>query len=81
MFNTLTILAAETPSDPLSSLIDILFWIARSVILVIGGGGGLFFIVKGRTEESPREFRDGLLAIVAAGTIIAATFAVQAIFK
>lgn len=83
MYNVLTItmLAAATPSDPLSSLIGILFWVARCVILAIGGGAGLFLIVKGKTEESPREFQEGLFALIGSGALVAATFAVQALFK
>lgn len=78
MFHALITLAAAT--NPLSSLLDILFWIARVVLLLIGGGGGLFMIVKGKTEENPRDTQEGFLALAGAGVIFAATFAVQAIF-
>ena len=66
------IIAAATPKDPISDLL---------AILLVGGGGGLFLIVKGKTEENPREFQEGLLSLVGGGALIAATFAVQAIFK
>ena len=74
------IIATATTTDPLSDLIGIIFWIARAILLLMGGGGGVFMIVKGKTEENPRDFQEGMLAIVAGGVIFAATFAVQAIF-
>lgn len=75
------IIAAATPKDPISDLLAILFWVARVILALVGGGGGLFLIVKGKTEENPREFQEGLLSLVGGGALIAATFAVQAIFK
>ena len=82
MYNALVIIAAEEiPADPLSSLIGIIFWIARCVLLLFGGGGGLFMIVKGKTEENPRDTQEGFLALAGAAVLFAATFAVEAIFK
>lgn len=81
MYNALVIIAAEIPADPLSSLIGILFWIARCVLLLIGGGGGLFMIVKGKTEDKPDVIQEGFFGIGGAAVLFAATFAVEAIFK
>lgn len=83
MFKALVIIADETPylfMNPLSDLIGILFWVARSILLLLGGGGGLFMIVKGKTEENPRDTQEGFLALVGAGVLIAATFPLQLIF-
>lgn len=82
MYNALVIIAAEgIPADPLSSLIGILFWLARCILLLIGGGGGLFMIVKGKTEENPRDTQEGFFALGGAAVLFAATFAVESIFK
>lgn len=76
-----SIILADPPADdPLSSLISILFYVARVLVILIGGGSGLFLIVKGKSDEDPKLFRDGILAIVLGAVLFAATFAVQLIF-
>lgn len=71
----------EIPSDyGIGELTGILFWIARVVILAVGGGVSLVKIVKGKSDENPKETNEGLVIIASAGVIFAATFAVQAIF-
>ncbi|MBO7475150.1 MAG: hypothetical protein J6U00_14335 [Ruminococcus sp.] len=68
-------------ADSLGELVDIIMWIARCLILVIGGGVGLVYIVRGKTDENPKTFTDGILSLSAAGVLFAATFAVAQIFK
>lgn len=69
------------PSDyGIGELAAILFWIARAVIIAVGGGVSLIRIVKGKSDENPKEMYEGLVILAAAGVIFAATFAVQAIF-
>ncbi len=65
----------------MSELINILFWIARIVILTAGSGVGLIKIVKGRADENPRDFQEGLTILVGSGAIFGATFAIQKIFS
>lgn len=63
---------------------DIVNWlmgIARTLILAAGGGIGLIKIVKGKTDENPRDFNEGLIILGGAGAIVAASFAVEAVFK
>lgn len=55
--------------------------LARVVITLIGGGIGLVKIVKGKSDEDPKCFNEGLLALVGAGVLVAATFGIAAIFK
>ena len=64
----------------LDDLIKILFWVARSLILLLGCGYGLYLIVKGQSDENPRDLREGLTYIVGSGVIFAATFAIEKIF-
>lgn len=64
----------------IGSLTSTLFFIARALILVAGGSVGIIKIVKGKSDENPKETYEGLTALVAAGVIFAATFAIQAIF-
>ena len=68
-------------ANPIGELIDIIMWVARCLLLVVGGGVGLVYIVKGKTDENPKTFTDGVLSISAAGVLFAATFAVAQIFK
>lgn len=63
---------------------DIVNWlmgIARTLILAAGGGIGLIKVVKGKTDENPRDFNEGLIILGGAGAIVAASFAVEAVFK
>ena len=46
----------------------------------VGGGVGLVKIVKGKSDENPRDFAEGLAAIAIAGILFAATFAIEKIF-
>lgn len=55
--------------------------IARALILVAGGGVGIYKIVKGKADETPKDFYEGLIFIGAAGVLIVATFGVEAIFQ
>lgn len=39
------------------------------------------FVVKGKTEENPRDTQEGFFALGGAAVLFAATFAVESIFK
>lgn len=64
----------------IGDLTAILFWIARAVIIAVGGGVSLVKIVKGKSDENPKETNEGMVVLASTGVIFAATFAVQAIF-
>lgn len=64
----------------LGKISEILFWIARCVIIAVGGGVGIVKIVKGKADENPRDMNEGLTTLCASGVVFAATFAIQAIF-
>lgn len=72
---------AVMATDPLGSLTGIIMNIARALIIFAGGGVGLFFIVKGRADENPKEVYEGFLSIIAAGALVAGTYAVQNLFS
>lgn len=64
----------------IGNIANILFWIARCVIIAVGGGVSIVKIVKGKADENPRDMNEGLTVLGAAGVVFAATFAIQAIF-
>lgn len=64
----------------IGNLTAILFWIARAVIIAVGGGVSVVKIVKGKSDENPKETNEGMVVLASTGVIFAATFAVQAIF-
>lgn len=69
------------PSDyGIGELVAILLWLSRAVIIAVGGGVSLIRIVKGRSDENPKETNEGLVILASAGVIFAATFAIEAIF-
>ena len=65
----------------MDELSNFLLKLARGVIMLVGGGVGLVKIVKGKSDEDPKCFNEGLLALVGAGTLVAATYGIAAIFK
>lgn len=59
----------------MADIADSLMNIARTLIIVLGGGIGLVRMVKGKSDENPKEFGEGLATVGAAGVLFAATFA------
>ena len=55
--------------------------IARKLIIVVGGGAGIINIVKGKSDENPKLFEEGLATIGIAGALYAATYAIATAFK
>ncbi len=74
-------LIIATSDFGIGNLTAILLWIARVVIIAVGGGISLIKITKGKSDENPKEFNEGLIILALSGVIFAATFAVQAIFS
>ena len=68
-------------SNPIGELVDIIMWIARCLLLLVGGGFGLVMLAKGKTDEDPKKMGEGILSLVGAGVMFAATFAVASVFK
>lgn len=62
-------------------LTSLLLGIARALILVAGGAVGIYKVVKGRSDENPKEFHEGLIIVGAAGVLFAATYGVEVIFS
>ena len=78
---TNTTVPSSVPSDyGMGDLVDILFWIARTLVIAVGGGVGLFKITSGKSNEDPKETNQGLAALVAGGVLFTATFAIEAAF-
>lgn len=65
----------------MNDIADTLMTAARTLIITLGGGLGLVKMVKGKSDENPRDFGEGLASIGAAGVLYAATFAVAAALK
>lgn len=64
----------------MDSLVKILMYIARALVILVGGGVGLIKIVKGKSDDNPKEFNEGIAIIAAAGILFGATFAIEAMF-
>lgn len=78
---TNTTVPSSVPSDyGMGDLVDILFWLARALVIAVGGGVGLFKITNGKSNEDPKETTQGYISLVAGGVIFAATFAIEAAF-
>lgn len=76
-----TTVPSSVPSDyGMGDLVDILFWIARALIIAVGGGVGLYKITSGKSNEDPKETNQGFISLAAGGIIFAATFAIEAVF-
>lgn len=85
MMYGLTAMAAENDApdgvktDTMDSLIGIVFWIVRGIIIIVGGIPGLIQTVKGKADDRPQEMNTGISTLVIAGIIFAASFAVEAL--
>lgn len=64
----------------MDALVSTLMDIARILVVVVGGCAGGYFTVKGKADENPKEFHEGLIILGSAGVIWAMTYAVENIF-
>lgn len=64
----------------MDTLVNELMDIARILVVVVGGCAGGYFIVKGKADENPKEFHEGLIILGTAGVLWAMTYAVEKIF-
>jgi uncharacterized protein YneF (UPF0154 family) len=66
-------------TSTMDTIVTIVFWIVRILILAIGGIPSIVKIVQGQTDENPRDRNAGIAALVVTGAAFAATFAVKAL--
>lgn len=64
-------------TNTMTSLVNIVFWIVRVAILIIGGAPALIKIVQGQNDENPRDRNAGIATLVITGAAFAATFVIQ----
>ena len=65
----------------MNELANDLLNVARILLTVIGAAVGLIKIVKGKTDENPRDFFEVLAVIAIAAVLEAASFAVEYILR
>lgn len=61
----------------MNTMITIVFWIVRGILVLIGGVPGIIKAVQGQSDENPRDRNAGLAVIGITGLAFAATFAVE----
>lgn len=59
------------------SLVDVVFWIIRILIIIIGAAPALVKIVQSQSDENPRDRNSGIAALVVSGAAFAATFLIR----
>ncbi len=64
-------------SNTMNSMVTVVFWIVRIIVLLIGGVPGIIKIVQGQSDENPRDRNAGLATIGITGAAFAATFVVE----
>lgn len=64
-------------STTMSTMITVVFWIVRGIIILIGGVPGIIKAVQGQADENPRDRNAGLATIGITGLAFAATFVVE----
>lgn len=68
-------------TSTMNTLVDVVFWIIRIAILIIGGGPALIKVVQGQTNDEKSERNSGIVALVVTGACFAATFVIAALIK
>lgn len=76
----------NTPSSisktsTMNTLVSVVFWIIRIIILIAGGGPALIKIVQGQADENPRDRNSGIIAAVVTGACFAASFVMEGLIK
>ena len=91
--NTMTALAVANPgantenTDPtgikgsatMGTVVSIVFWVIRVIIILVGAAPGIVKVVQGQSDENPRDRNAGLATIGIAGEAFAATFAIESL--
>lgn len=85
VFGSITAFAAPEGGNPsgvstttMGSLIDLVLWVVRIAIIIIGVPG-IIKIVQGQADENPRDRNAGIATVGIAGACFAATFAIKSL--
>ena len=70
-----------TNTGTMNTIISVVFWVIRIIILIAGGGPALIKIVQGQSDENPRDRNAGIIAAVVTGACFAASFAIEGLIK
>ena len=73
--------AAMVGNQDMTDLVNLLMWIARSLVLLVFGSTGIVKIMKGQEEERPEMRTEGITLVIAGAVLFSATFALAGIFK
>ncbi|MDE6520442.1 MAG: hypothetical protein K2K91_08340 [Ruminococcus sp.] len=65
----------------MNTMITIVFWVVRIILIFVGGVPGGIKIVQGQSDENPRDRNAGLATIGITGAVFAVTFAIEALVK
>lgn len=65
--------------DTMKTMVNIVFWALRIIIVLAGGVPGLMKVVQGQADENTKDRNQGLATIGVTGAVFAATFAVSAL--
>lgn len=65
----------------MNTMITVVFWIVRIIVIFVGGVPGGIKIVQGQSDENPRDRNAGLATIGITGAVFAVSFAIEALVK
>jgi heme/copper-type cytochrome/quinol oxidase subunit 2 len=68
-------------TDGMNTLVTIVFWAVRLIIIAVGAIPGIVKIVQGQSNEDSRERNGGIAVCVVTGICVAATFGIEQLFK
>lgn len=81
----LTVSAAAAPAgvdtSTMDTLVTLIFWAVRLIILAVGGIPSLVKIVQGQADKNPRDRNAGIAGVAITGIIFAGSFALATLFK
>lgn len=66
-------------SNTMNNMVNLVFWIIRIAVLLMGGAPGIIKVVQGQADENPRDRNSGLAALGITGVAFGATFLVQSL--
>jgi hypothetical protein len=81
----LTVPVAAAPAGVntanMNTLVTIIFWAVRLIILAVGAVPAVVKIVQGQADENPRDRNAGIATVIISGICFAATFGIELLFK
>lgn len=66
-------------TNTMNTMVTVVFWVVRILVLFIGGVPAVIKIVQGQSDENPRDRNAGLATAGITGAAFAATFVIQAL--